>query len=127
MKNKISREKELETIISIVAVLVILYLITKRHYSFLLWAAVATGLIATLSKVLTSKIVWGWMKFSELLGSVTSKILLTLVFFCFLWPIAALSRMFDNKSNLQLRKTSGPSYFVTRNHKYEATDLENGW
>lgn len=126
MKNeKLTREKELETILVLCVFLVIVFLVGKQHYRFLLTLSVVLGLIGMFSKYLTSKIAWAWMKLSEGMGAVTSKIILTAVFYLFLFPVAMLSRVFSKKDSLQLKKTTGDSYYLVRNHKYEAKDLEN--
>ena len=124
---KPNREKELETILVLCVALVAFYFITKQQHLYLLKISLALGLIGMFSKYLTSKISWAWLKLGEMMGAVMSKVILSVVFFGFLFPIAILSRIFsDNKNALQLKKTAGSHYF-TRNHKYEAKDLENVW
>ena len=122
-----SREKELETILTLCVALVVLFFITKKQHAYYLTLSVALGLIGMFSKYLTSKISWAWLKLGEMMGAVMSKVILSAVFFLFLFPIALLSRLFSKNNNLQLKKTSTNSYYFTRNHKYEAKDLENVW
>ncbi len=125
---KATREKELETILTLCVALVVLFFVTKKQHAYYLTASVVLGLIGMFSNYLTSKISWAWLKLGEAIGFVMSKVILSVVFFGFLFPIALLSRVFsDNRKNLQLKKSSGNSYFFTRNHKYEAKDLENVW
>ena len=125
--KKLSREKELETILTICVALVAIFLFSKQHHKYWLTISVVLGLIGMFSKYLTTKIAWAWMKLSEGMGAVSSKIILSLIFFVFLFPIAMLSRMFGSKSSLQLKKPEGNSFYFTRNHKFEAKDLENTW
>ncbi|HWB62087.1 MAG TPA: SxtJ family membrane protein [Chitinophagales bacterium] len=127
MKEKLTREKELETILTICVALVVFFLIGRQHHKYFLTLSVVLGLIGMFSKYLTAKIAWGWMKLSEMMGAVTSKIILSVVFFVFLMPIAFLARLFGNSNSLQLKKNDGPTYYFTRNHRYTAKDLENGW
>jgi hypothetical protein len=126
-KNKLTREKELETILTICVALVVIFLLSKQHHKYWLTISVVLGLTGMFSKYLTSKIAWAWMKLSEGMGAVTSKIILSIIFFVFLFPIAMLSRLFGSKSSLQLKKPEGDSYYFMRNHKFEAKDLENVW
>jgi hypothetical protein len=127
MEKKQTREKDLETILTICVFLVIFFFIGKAHHKYFLTLSVLLGLIGMFSKFLTAKISWAWWKLSELMGAVMSRVILSLVFFLFLVPIAFLSRIFSKNNNLQLKKTVGGSYYTTRNHLFEAKDLENGW
>lgn len=125
---KATREKELETILTLCVALVVLFFVTKKQHAYYLSLSVLLGLIGMFSTYLTAKISWAWLKIGEGMGFVMSKVILTIVFFGFLFPIALLSRVFsNNRNNLQLKKTVGHSYYFTRNHKYEAKDLEHVW
>jgi hypothetical protein len=127
-KAKASREKELETILVLCVAFVIFYFLTGQKHIYLLKLSVLLGLIGIFSSYLTAKIAWAWLKIGEMMGAVMGKVILTIVFFGFLFPIAMLTRVFSgNKNPLQLKKPSATSYYFTRNHKYEAKDLENVW
>ncbi len=122
---KQTREKELETILVLCVALVIIFFVTQhKHY---LTASVVLGLIGMFSKYLTSKISRAWLKLGEMIGAVMSRVILSAVFFLFLFPIALLSRLFSKSSSLQLKKSSADSYYFTRNHKYAPKDLDNVW
>lgn len=125
---KATREKELETILVLCVALVIIYFVTGKQHAYWLSLSVVLGLIGMFSKWLTAKISWAWLKVGELMGAVMSKVILSIVFFLFLFPIALLSRLFSgNKNSLQLKKGNVSSYYFDRNHKYEAKDLKNVW
>jgi hypothetical protein len=117
------REKNLETILVISTGLVIFYSFT--HVKLLLIIALLLNIIGLCSNFLAGKINWLWFKIAELLGFITSKVLLSIVFFIFLFPIALLYRLF-NRNNMQLKGTR-KTYYFTRNHKYTPKDLENVW
>ena len=123
--NRMKREKHLETILSIILGLAVIYWGTKNRY--LLPAIVIIAAIGLFSSYLTEKIHWLWTKLSHVMGMVMSKILLSVIFFVFLFPIAVLSRLFSKKDSMQLKKASCPSYYVARDHGYTAEDLENPW
>jgi hypothetical protein len=124
---KPNRAKELETILVLCIALIIIYFFTKQQYPIILKLSIVLGVVGLFSKYLTSKISWAWLKLGEMMGWVMSKIILTIVFFLFLFPIALLSRLFSgNKNPLQLKKT-GTSYYFTRNHRYEPKDLKDVW
>jgi ABC-type nitrate/sulfonate/bicarbonate transport system permease component len=67
-----------------------------------------------------------WFGMSELLGSITSKILLGLVFFLIVTPVG-LFRRIKGKDRLNLRgfKRGILSGFKERNHTYTSSDLIN--
>ena len=117
------KAKNLETILTIVMGFVILFYFLEIKY--LLWVAIVLGLIGMFLEGLTAKIAWAWFKLAEILGFFSSKILLSVVFFVFLVPIALLSRLF-NADKLKLKK-GGNSYYVERNQEFTAKDLENIW
>ena len=87
--------------------------------------AMALGAIAIFIPALSRKIHELWMKFAELLGFVMNKVILGLVFFIFLVPIAFLSRMF-RKNPIKAKKES-TSYFSDRNFTYNKKSLEQLW
>ena len=118
------REKELEAIIVIVAALLVFYFVFEIEV--LLIIALGLSVVSVISKFLTSKIVWLWFKLAEGMGYVMSRVLLSIVFFLFLYPISLLYRLF-NPDALQLKKGNRASYFTERNHRYEPGDMENPW
>ena len=119
-----NKEKNLETILTLCIALVVFYLIF--HIKLLLSLSILLGIIGLFFKYLSGKITWLWLKLSEALGFVSSKIILTIIFFIFLFPIALLSRLFK-KDSLQLKKGKTFSYYVIKNHEFTAKDLENPW
>ncbi len=53
----------------------------------------------------------GWMKFSETLGRFNTRLLLGLIFYLVLTPLAALYRLSGGKTASHFRKDSGASLF----------------
>src|SRR5262249_47812688 len=102
------REKHLETILSIVLGLSVILWATKNRY--LVPVIVLLACIGLFSKYLTEKIHWLWTKLSHILGMIMSKVILSVLFYLFLFPMAKLSKLFSKKDMLQLKKQSGPSY-----------------
>ncbi len=81
------------------------------------------GIIGLFIPVLATWITWLWYKLSEGLGFVTSKILLSVVFFLILTPIATLKKLMEKKGIAPNPKSN----YVERNHTYLKKDLENPW
>jgi hypothetical protein len=119
-KHKVS-----EGMLGLVVGFLVLHIIFK--IKVLLTIAVVFGLIGVLSFWLSEKIATLWYKLAESIGKVTSTILLSVVFFLFVTPVAFLAKIFRKKDNLQLKHQAGQSVYETRNHQYSAKDLENVW
>jgi hypothetical protein len=88
--------------------------------------AVGIGLVSIFIPIAAKGIEWIWLKLAHVLGWINSKILLSLIFFLFLLPIALLSRLFT-KDPLKLKGGEIKSMFTDRNHLYTKEDLENIW
>jgi len=65
-----------------------------------------------------------WLGFSQILGTVVSKIILSVVFFVIVFPVALIRKMMG-KDSLQLKqfKKSGSSVMKTRNHRFSSDDI----
>jgi len=117
-----NKAKEKETILTLCTALVVIYLVAKAPPIQLLYAAVGLGFIGMFFDSIAAKIHWAWMKLAEGMGWVMNKVILSIIFFGFLFPIAMLSRLFGNNS-MQLKRKSD-TYYHTRNHTYVKKDLE---
>jgi hypothetical protein len=124
-----NRQKHLETILVLVLALGVFYWFShvKRPElgKYLLLSALILGLIGVFIPFLADKIHWAWMKLAHVMGWVMSKVILTLVFFVFLVPMALLMRVLG-KGNVQL-KAGGKSYYKERNFLYDKDSLEHVW
>ncbi|RYY09535.1 MAG: hypothetical protein EOO04_38245 [Chitinophagaceae bacterium] len=108
----------------IVTGLVVLYFIFKSVYW--LYAAAAIGLLSVFIPVAGNGIVWVWFKIAEILGNINGKIILTVLFWVFLVPIALFYRLFA-KNPLAVKRTGKASLYHERNHTYTKEDLEQTW
>lgn len=108
----------------IVTGLLVLYFIFKK--AWLLYAAAAVGVLSMLIPAVGDLIVRGWFKLAEVLGNINGKIILSIVFFVFLYPIAVLYRM-RAKNPLAIRRSRTGSFYTERNHTYTKKDLEQTW
>jgi hypothetical protein len=88
--------------------------------------AFGIGLVSIFIPPAARAIEWLWLKFALALGWVNSRILLSIIYFVFLMPIALLSRLFT-KDPLLLKAKNSASLYTTRNHQYKKEDLENIW
>jgi Saxitoxin biosynthesis operon protein SxtJ len=108
----------------IVTGLVVLYFIFESPY--LLYAAGAVGVLSIALPVVGDFIVKIWYKIAEGLGWVNSRIILSVLFFVFLWPIAMLYRL-ATKNPMGIKRPDGKSVYHERNHTYVPKDIENVW
>lgn len=88
--------------------------------------AMITGLLAIFIAAAAGFIQWLWFRIAMGLGWINSRILLGIVFFLFLLPMAWFSRWF-RKDSLNLKRSNAGSIFDTRNYKFRKEDLENIW
>lgn len=119
---KMSREKVVTSILVICLGFIGLYFIFEKEW--LLWIAFGVGILSLFSEKIANFICKGWYKVAEILGGINSKILLSLIFFVILVPVAFMARIFSKESKIQLKRKEN-SYFKERNHTYSKEDLES--
>lgn len=83
-----------------------------RVYSWLI-AGVAVGLVAVVAPNLLTPFNKAWMKLGDLMGKVVSPLVLGIIFFMLITPIALITRIFG-RDELRLKKTNFNSYWVDR-------------
>jgi hypothetical protein len=83
-------------------------------------------LVALLVKPLAVVVTRAWLKFSTLLSGGSNRLILAVIFYFFLTPIALLYRLFKNNP-LNLGAVHGESFYSVRNHTYCKSDLEKMW
>ena len=116
-------KKSLKTLFVLCAGLIILgFLFRTRWLLFLSLALFIPGILVPPAG---KGIARAWLKLSEILGWFTSRILLTLLYYCLLFPVAVLSRLFS-PDRLALKKGQ-ETLFHIRNHLHEKKDLVNPW
>lgn len=108
---------------AMVLLLLILYVRTRRDGVLL--AGIAFLVLDMVFPQIYAPIAILWFGLSHLLGTIMSKILLSILFFGILTPIAILRRAFG-KDSLKLRafKKSEESVMSVRNHLFVARDIE---
>lgn len=86
----------------------------------------AIGALCIFFPTVAKWIEWAWFKIAVVLGWINSRILLSVIYFIFLLPIAWLSRLFT-KDPLQLKGKVSQTLYTPRAHLYKKEDLENIW
>lgn len=106
-------------------VCIVLHLVIKHPLPlYFAFVFLCIGLFAQkLSRFLSE----GWMKFAMVLGAINTKIILTVIFFLVVTPLAMIYRIFHGDFMMLRKDTRRESYYGIRNHRYNAKDLENYW
>lgn len=113
-----------QTVLVITVGFLILHLVFK-HNSFL-YISILIGAIGIISTFLSKKIEWVWFKLTHLLSLIVPNILLGIVFYLFLTPIAFFASMFSKSDPLLIKKPVNTAYKEV-NKQYKAEDLKNPW
>ncbi len=115
-----------ETVAAFVTISIILYLLFSQKYW--LFIGLGLGLLTLLFRSTAHGLDYLWLQISKVLNFVVTKVLLSVVFFLILVPIALIYRLFG-KDSLQKKKLDGvdTSYFVTRDQHFSPQDFEKTW
>ena len=122
------REKTIETMLVITVGMLVLYFVFRQRTwgNYFLIASLIFGLIGVFSNFLSEQVAWVWGKIAHYLGTFNSYVLLSVVFFVFLTPVAFLYKL-TRKDTLKLKAQKNGTVYEERNHLYVAKDLENVW
>lgn len=111
-----------------VVVLAILLVGTIFTMDWLTYTGITLLGLALVSSTINEYFAWIWMKFARAIGTVNSKILLTLIFYLFLTPIALLYRLIMGNPLITVdREGNRNSYFSSRDKTFDQNDFETPW
>lgn len=113
-----------KTVLTIVVGFILVYLITKMKWS--LSVAFFVGLAGVLSDFLAKQIDFVWMKLTLVLSYIVPNIVLTIVFYVFLFPIALLTRLFGKKDPMHLKNTAS-TLFKHNEKVFDKAYFEKHW
>jgi hypothetical protein len=118
------RGKHIETLLVIATGMTVFFLITKRVE--FLYVGGGLSVIGLAIPIAAKYIHLGWMGLAKVMGFINSHIILSIIFFLVLTPLA-LTRRLGRKDGMQLRKKKDGSYYSDRNRTYQSDDLKNPW
>jgi hypothetical protein len=118
------KTEPIKTVLTIVVGFLLVYFMVK--HSWPLYVAVIVGVAGLASGRLAMLIDKAWLKLGWLLSLVIPNIILSLIFFLLLTPIAFLSKRGARKDTLKL-KNPGNTVFVERNKIFTRDDFEKPW
>jgi hypothetical protein len=84
---------------TVIAVAALLFYFLLFNYTFLLFISVLVGASGLFIPFLRKWIHMAWMQLAHIMGWVMSKVILGLVFYLFLTPIALLKKVFSRKGS----------------------------
>jgi len=121
--KEMTKDQSRDTGMAMVLLLLLVYVRTRRDG--FLWCALILHVLDMIVPRLYAPLAVVWLGFSHVLGTVMSKILLSILFFGVITPIGILRRL-SGKDSLKLRnfKASKDSALVVRNHVFEGQDIE---
>ena len=111
------------TILVIVIGFLVLYL--AFHLKWMLLIALGVGLIGISSANLSQKIEWAWMQLAKVLGYIVPNIILSVLFFLFLFPLSLLAKI-SGKDPLML-SPKHKSYFINVKKDLDKNYFEKIW
>ncbi len=121
--TQISRVQLLETGLVAILLGVIAGFVTE-HSGWFIGAATVAGIGLLLPKLLYPVAVF-WFSLGNVLSTIVSPLLLTIVFLLIITPIGVIRRWLG-RDPLQL-KTNSKSMFKERDHMFTASDLKNSF
>lgn len=109
-------------LVMVVGLLVIAAIFQNELFAYI---ALGIGLISLVIPPAGHWLVWGWYKLALILSRVMNPLILGLVYFTFISPIAILFRLFGNDP-MRLKDNKGSMYEI-REKTYTKEDLEKPW
>ena len=109
-------------------VIISIYLSTQDAKVFtvygLLTAGAVVGAVAIFSPKLLAPFSKAWMKFGDLMGKVISPLMLCVIFYCMLSPVALVTRLFG-RDEMRLKRRDTLTYWIDRTPPGPAPDSFN--
>jgi hypothetical protein len=123
LTRNITKDQSRDTGMAMVLLLLIVFATRKRE-GYLI-GAVVLHVLNMIAPQIYRPVAVVWLGFSDLLGAVVSKVMLSIVFFGVVTPIGIFRRL-AGKDSLKLRafKASKDSVMLERNHLFVGQDLE---
>ena len=113
-----------KTLLTICTGLAVVFFFSKL--SWFLYSTIIIGIFGLSHNKISFVIEKIWFKIAEILGYIIPNILLSLIFYFFLFPIALISKIFNKKDLLKL-KTKENSTYVDSNKNFNSSSFKNPW
>jgi len=120
-----TRVKDLETIIVLSIMLIVFSFVF--HVDGLLFVAIGILALGVISKSITHQISRVWLGLAHRLGVMNTRIILSLIFYLFLTPIAVVYRFLGKNQIVVAKDESLRSYYTNCNKTFKRDDFEKMW
>ena len=121
--RRMTKDQSRDTGMAMVLLVLIFYVKTRRDGY--LWAAIILHVVNMTVPRFYAPIAVLWLGLSHVLGTVMSKILLSILFFGLVTPIGLLRRLLGKDSlKLNAFKASQESAMLVKNHLFVGSDIE---
>lgn len=121
---KAPKTQPVRTVLTIAVGFTVIHLLTGWNWP--LYLALGVGVAGVFSDFLSEKIDFLWMKLAWLLNQIFPNILMSVLFYGFLFPIATLQKLTGNKDPLML-KGKRDTYFHQVDKTFDAKSMKNPW
>lgn len=122
MKAETSFVATYKTLLVIVIGFAVLSFVFKLD--MLLWIGLGIGILGLISNFLAEWVEKLWILLGKALGYIVPNIIMTLIFYGLLFPMAVLYRLFRKNDLLKL-KNKGTTTFIEKKHRFVADDFEH--
>ena len=121
-------QKKTSSPLSTIVVLLVFSNILYKIYGidWVINLSILIGLITLFSSKFTSFIHRTWMGFAKILSFIVPNIILTLVFYLFLFPLSLMSKLFRGNNILRLKKNSN-SFWTEHRRPFSKKYFEKPW
>jgi uncharacterized membrane protein len=120
---KMTKDQCRDTGMAMVLILLIAFIFTKQINC--IYGAIAVHVLNMVFPVIFRPLAMIWFGLTHILGTIVSKVLLSIVFFFVVTPVGVIRKILG-KDTLQLKafKSGKESAMVQRNHTFTAGDIE---
>jgi|HubBroStandDraft_2_1064218.scaffolds.fasta_scaffold166580_3 hypothetical protein len=119
-----TRNKPIETMLVLAMACLAAYVVW--HAKTALYLSIGFGLVGILSPWMSRQIAQVWMGLTRVLGRISNAVLLSVVYWLVVVPVAVFRRM-RKKDKLTYFDPAAGSNFVERNHLFQKEDFERTW
>lgn len=121
---KANKTEPIKTVLTICIGFLFIFLITKHRWA--VSVSIIIGLAGLFSPYLSKKIDYLWMKLTYVLGLIVPNILLSIIFYLFLFPISLVARIFRKEDPLKLTNKLN-SVYENSNVLFDKKHFEHPW
>lgn len=123
--KKINREETLKTLIVLALFFLALFFFSKNNLA--IYASAAMLILGLFENPAARALTSAWMSLSEFLGKISTFLLLGLVFYLLITPMAFIWRFFNKKEAGHFLRDEGNSLFITRKSFFTKEYFQKTW